>query len=189
MIIYASTHYPGGSQANIETVGFDWKNNYLCNLLNEEGMNGMQNPARPIAIAAVIILCISLLVFFHQFSQVISKNIVWQKLIKICGSFSMGFAVFLFTNYHDLMTSLSSIFGFVVVVGIIKGIWQSQLTLFKSTGLFCIILIGTNNFIYYSQKLIEWLPIIQKVTFVLVFFWVIGLNLEIVKRITASNKI
>lgn len=47
---YSSTLYPGGSQADINTIGFDWVNNYWCNLMNEKGMNGELNQARSFAI-------------------------------------------------------------------------------------------------------------------------------------------
>jgi hypothetical protein len=43
--------YPGGSQANLHSVGYDWKNNYLSNLFGEKAMNGPENASRPWAIA------------------------------------------------------------------------------------------------------------------------------------------
>ncbi|MBT8238589.1 MAG: hypothetical protein HKN51_09070, partial [Saprospiraceae bacterium] len=52
LYVYATTLYPGGSQADINSVGYDWGNNYWCNLMSENGMNGLENPARPISLFA-----------------------------------------------------------------------------------------------------------------------------------------
>lgn len=66
---YASTLYPGGSQADLHSDGFDWVHNYWCNLMNEKGGNGQINTARRMAIFAMMLLCVSLSVFFVQFAQ------------------------------------------------------------------------------------------------------------------------
>lgn len=178
LYFYAASLYPGGSQADINSVGFSWANNYWCNLLSENGMNGLENPARPIAILALIILCSSFALFFFLFATHFVKNGIWKTTIKISGSTAMMAAVFIFTRYHDIMTTILSVFGVLVIIGIIRTIYISNLTFFKIMGLVCIIGIGINNLIYYSGNLIEYLPLIQKTNFVLVFGWTIGLNLK-----------
>ena len=183
LFYYSSTLYPGGSQENLQSVGFDWIHNYWCNLMNKNGMNGEINPARPFAISAMVILCVSISVFFYQFATLLTKNRVWSKLIKVTGVLSMILAVLIFTDYHDLMTTLSSLFGLIATIGIIREIYSSQLSMYKLTGVICIILLGINNFIYYSEKFIEWLPLIQKITFFIVLIWVLGVNHEIRKKI------
>mgnify|MGYP000754487863 FL=1 len=62
--IYASQLYPGGSIVDINSIGFDWRNNHWCNLMRESGLNGIQNQARPVAIGGISILCFSMIVFF-----------------------------------------------------------------------------------------------------------------------------
>ena len=176
--VYAASLYPGGSQADINSVGFDWINNYWCNLMNENGMNGLENPARPIAIIAMIILCSSLALFFIQFAKLLVKNVTWKMIIQILGTLSMLSAILIFTKYHDIMTTISSAFGLLVVIGIIRTIYKSNLILFKISGIICILLLGINNLIYYSGKFIDYLPLIQKITFVLVLTWIVGLNLK-----------
>ena len=53
----------------------------------------MPNPARPIAILAMVILCMSLIQFFLQFASVIATHKFWQKTIRITGIVSMIFAI------------------------------------------------------------------------------------------------
>ncbi len=178
LYVFAANLYPGGSQADLNSIGFDWVNNYWCNLMNEKGMNGTENPARPFAISAMIILCSSLALFFLQFAKYLVTNRIWKTIIRVLGTLSMISAVLIFTNYHDTMTAISSIFGVLVVIGIIRTIYKSKLTAYKVSGIACVILLGINNIIYYSGAYIEYLPLIQKITFVLVLTWIVGLNLR-----------
>jgi hypothetical protein len=181
LYIYSSTLYPGGSQANLHSEGFDWINNYWCNLMNENGMNGQPNPARPISILAMIILCISLMFFFIQFAEAYSKSKIWKRIIKICGIISMVFSILIFTKYHDLMTIFSSLFGLFVVIGIIRGIYQNKMPIYQTSGVFCVLLLGINNYIYYTENYIEILPLLQKNTFAIVLTWIIGLNNKLIR--------
>jgi len=182
LYVYSANLYPGGSQANPNSVGFDWINNYWCNLMNENGMNGQKNLARTYAITAMVILCASLVLFFVQFAQKFAQYRFWKLAIKIFGILTMVFAILIFTKYHDLMTTISSIFGVFVVIGIIWEVYKSNLNLFKIGGIFCVILLGLNNYIYYSGNAIDYLPLIQKITFAIVLIWIVGLNYKLTKQ-------
>jgi len=184
LFVFSSTLYPGGSQANIDTKGFDWLNNYWCNLTSEKAMNGAVNPARVYSISAMIILCLSLMLFFLQFAETFSKNSFLKNTIKVSGILSMSFAIFIFTPYHDLMTIVSSFFGLFVVLGISIEIYKhSSLMKFQISGFLCLLLLGLNNYIYYSQQAIAYLPFLQKITLLIVILWIIGLNYEVRTRI------
>ena len=182
LYIFSSTLYPGGSQANLNSEGFDWVNNYWCNLMNEKGINGLPNPARPYSILAMIILCISLMTFFIQFAETYSRNRLRRRTIKISGILSMSFAILIFTQYHDLMTIISSVFGFLVIVGVIKEVYNSELTIYKIIGVLCILLLVANNYIYYTLQFIDILPLLQKFTFVMFLIWIVGMNYELNKK-------
>jgi len=155
---YAATLYPGGSQMNATSIGFDWVNNYWCDLLGEKGANGMVNSARPIAITAMTILCLSLIQFFWQFANKLAPSKIWANLIKICGIISMS----------------------PTVLGIVKGIYQSQLTFFKISGLIGLFLLAANNYIYHTTHLLEWLPLLQKISFLIILCWMIGLSIKMI---------
>lgn len=155
--------------------------------MNEKGMNGVVNPARPVAIFAMVLLCSSLSIFFYQFSEFLTRNNTWRMFIKVGGVLSMFFATLMFTDYHDAMTIVSSLFGLVAVIGIVKEIYGSNLFIYKVTGIVCLLLLAVNNAIYYSTKFIEWLPLIQKFTFLVVLVWVLGVNNEIRNKIINQN--
>ena len=181
LYVYSSTLYPGGSQADLNAEGFSWVNNYWCNLMNANGQNGQVNPARSTAIFAWIVLCMSMMVFFIQFAIILVNIRWWRQVIIIGAVFSMIFASLIFSKYHDLMTTLSSLFGLFVVIGIIREIYRSDLVMYKFLGLLCLILLGLNNFIYYSEAFLQWLPILQKISMAIVLLWILGLNLVLIK--------
>ena len=174
--IYASKLYPGGSIADIDSVGFDWRNNHWCNLMRENGMNGVHNRARPIAIAGITILCGSMILFFIQFADHFEKNRIWKTAIKISGGLGMLSATFIFTEYHDIMTTILSVCGIVVIIGMIRALHKNRLTFLKVMGIFCMLVIGLNNFFYYNEELIQYSPLVQKAAFILILSWTIALN-------------
>jgi hypothetical protein len=176
--VYASTLYPGGSQADINSVGYDWRNNYWCNLTSEDAMNGLENPARPVALLGMVILCSSMTLFFFHFANYFEKNRIWKMTIKIANALAMGAAVFIFTKYHDIMTAISSICGVVGIIGIIRALHKNNLTFFKVSGMICVALLGILSLFYYNENLINYLPIVQKVGFIWILSWIVGLNLK-----------
>ena len=179
---YSSTLYPGGSQADLTTPGFDWVHNYWSDLMNETGRNEQPNPAEPFAITAMVMMCLGLMIFFIQFAAKFTKHKVWRYLIQISGTLAMIFAILTFTPYHALMIALSSFFGLIVLVGIIREVYNSDMTLMKIGGVISVLLLLINNYIYFSRNFVELLPLLQKITFAFVLIWFIGLNAELVKR-------
>ena len=180
--LYASTLYPGGSQIDAQSSGFDWVHNYWCNLTSLVAINGAFNPARPYAIAAMFLLCASLGLFFVQFAQRFVDHQAWKRAIQWGGILSMIFSSLIFTEYHDLMTILASIFGLFAVLGIIRSILQSDLRAYKIGGLLGIFLLAVNNYIYYTQHFLIALPLLQKITFAFILAWILGLNVEIYRK-------
>ena len=176
LYFYSATLYPGGSQVDANAIGFDWVNNYWCNLTSKNALNGDHNPARPVAIFAMITLCSSLLVFFIQFAKTFIRNKHWKQFVIMCSSLSMFSAALIFTALHDAMTILSSLFGMFVMFAMIKALYKSNLRFYKITGVLCILLLALNNYIYYSRQYIELLPLLQKITFAIVLVWILSLN-------------
>jgi hypothetical protein len=178
LYIYSTTLYPGGSQADENSIGFDWSKNLWCNLMRKEALNGQNNPASPVALLGMVILCSSMTIFFFLFANYFEKNRNWNKTIKIAGACAMLSAVFIFTTYHDVMTTILSICGVVGIIGIIRALHKNNLTFYKVSGIVCMALVGLNNLFYYSENLVNYLPIVQKVGFILILAWTVALNLK-----------
>ncbi len=181
LYVVSSLLYPGGSQVDLNSEGFDWVNNYWCNLMDEKGMNGEHNPAKPYAMVAMVILCSSLMIFFIKYANMYSKHKKWNRVIKVSGVISMSFAVLIFTQHHDVMITISSVFGLFTIVGIIREVYRGSMIKYQVTGVLCLLLLGLNNYIYYSGNLLLALPLLQKITFAMVLLWVVGLNIKMIQ--------
>jgi hypothetical protein len=182
VILYfiATLYYPGGSQFDKNSRGFSWTQNYWCNLLNEHGINGQYNPARPIAFIALIDICLTLSWFWYLFPLLVEFKKRGRRIIQVSGFASMAIGMFIFTSLHDLIINIASLFGLAALTGTLIGLWKLKWIKLFWMGLFILVLIGLNNRLYYGKNLMIYLPIVQIFTFLYFLVWIccvtIGLN-------------
>ena len=176
VLLFISTrYYPGGSQADLNSPGYDWKNNYLCNLFDITAMNGAHNLARPWAVAGMFFLCLSAALFFIDFSKKIPLKRASQ-IIRYTGAGSMLFAFLTVTSYHDLMVTLANTLALVSLVYITFFIFKTKMNLLKLLTVFCILIAYACTYIYYTRQYLELLPILQKVDMLFIVSWLLCLN-------------
>lgn len=183
LYITATLLYPGGSQIDKNSIGFSWINNYWCNLLNQKAINGQHNSAKPVAMTGMFVLCLTLSIFWFIFPRHINVGKKIKLGIQIFGTLSMIIAFFLFTSTnHDLIINLASIFGLVATVGAFIGLYKIRWFKLFAFGLLNILLIGLNNYVYYTKGLIIYLPIVQKITFATFLFWISCINISLYRE-------
>lgn len=188
LYIVATFYYPGGSQADKNSIGFSWTNNYWCNLLNDKAMNGQSNTAQPIALIAMFILCSSLIYFWLQFPKHTNLKRKYQLVIQISGTTAMTIGLFLFTKFdHDLITNLASLFGLIATTVTFIGLYRNNWKTLFYFGLMNIVLVIVNNILYYDKNLILYLPIVQKITFVTFLIWICSIDFKIYKLVEESR--
>lgn len=176
----ATLLYPGGSQVDKDAVGFSWKDNYWCNLLNENAINGQPNPAKPIAVAGMFVLCLTLIFFWFLFPKQINLHPKLKKVIQLSGTAAMTIALFLFTSLnHDIVTNLASFFGIIAAAGTFIGLYQVKWFGLFLFGILNMVLVGLNNYVYYTEGLIIYLPVIQKITFASFLTWLCCVNIKL----------
>ena len=107
--------------------------------------------------------------------------------IKITGVIAMGSAAFIFTNYHDVMTTILSICGLVGIFGILRALYMNKMIFFMIFGMVCLVFIILNNLFYYKEEFNAYLPVIQQLDFILVLAWTVSLNL-MMKNKTAQEQ-
>lgn len=176
LYVIAAFFYPGGSRADQGAKTFSWFNNYWCDLLSEPAKNGQSNTARPVAVVSWIILCFSLAIFWYHLPKLFSINSNWKKIIQISGVMAMLIAVFLFTSLHDIVIQAAGLASLAALTGALLGFYRTGLYGYFWTGLFCVLLMGLNYFIMISDSFSHYLPVIQKLTFVIVLMWVVIIN-------------
>jgi hypothetical protein len=177
--IIAAAHYPGGSNADKASLGYNWTENYWCNLLDEKAINGETNTAQPVAITAMIILCISLSFFWILFPILAQLKKSYKILIQIAGIISMITAFLLLTNVdHDIAVNTSSSFGFIAMAATIVSLRQLKWNKLFLFGLLNVFLIALNNYLYHSGHM-DHLPVVQKFSFLSFLVWFSLVDLKI----------
>jgi hypothetical protein len=146
--------------------------NYWCNLLDRFAMNGEPNGARPLAITAMGLLCISLSVFFLFFPLGTTVKPWIKGMVGFGGVAAMACGALMGVFDHDLMTNIASLFGILAVGGTLFILRRREWNLLFRMGLAIIILVGLNNMFYYTDSLRLYLPVVQKLTFLWVLAWV-----------------
>ncbi|SDZ76278.1 hypothetical protein SAMN05216331_102126 [Porphyromonadaceae bacterium KH3R12] len=188
LYIVATLFYPGGSQVDKYSIGFSWTNNYWCNLLNENAINGQHNPAKPIAMIGMFVLCLTLAFFWFLFPRHINIGKIPKLAIQITGTIATTLAFFLFTDInHDLITNLASFFGLIATVGTFIGLYKTKWYGLFAFGILNILLVGLNNYVYYNKELIIYLPIIQKISFATFLVWVCSIDINLYRMTILTN--
>lgn len=195
LILIATAVYPGGSQASATTTGFDWKQNYLCNLFAPTAVNGAPNTARVWAITGWFIFCASLAYFFVDFSKKISpaaqaavptaspnpaaapapapaRTPGPARIIRYCGILGMLSAFLATTPLHDPAITAALIFTMISTLYIVIIVLTSKFTAFKILGILAMIIAYSAAAVYYTRFHLEILPTLQKATLAafLIFF-------------------
>jgi hypothetical protein len=178
-LYYAAFLYPGGSGTDKAAIGYSWTDNYWCNLLGEKAINGQTNAARPVAVTAMFILCLSLSTFWILFPALTQLKKFHKLLIQVAGTVCMLASFLLLTPIdHDLAVNTSSAFGLIAMIGILIALYQLKWNWLFAIGLFNLLLVALNNYLYHSNEMM-YLPIVQKFSFLsfLVWFSFISINL------------
>lgn len=182
LYIIATLYYPGGSQVDVNEKGFSWLNNYWCNLLNDNAINGQHNPAKPIAMAAMLVLCFTLANFWYNFPRRMQFKKSSRLAVQISGVVAMVVAMFLFTNLHDWVINIASLFALIAIIGTFVGLYkQKWLGLFR-LGIFNLLLVALNNILYYGNGLRLYLPLVQKITFLFFLIWICLIDIKLYSK-------
>jgi hypothetical protein len=182
LYLVAAFKYPGGTSIDRNSKGFSWTQNYWCNLLNEYAINGAPNPAKPIALTAMVVLCLSLIIFWYQFPEWTGLKTPQRLVIKVSGFLSMAIGLFVFTGLHDTVTNVAGVFGVIALTGTLIGLWKIGWKKLFYMGIFSLVLVGVNNLLYYTPGLIIYLAVVQKITFLYFLLWICLVNITWLKQ-------
>ena len=174
LLYLATVHYPGGSQADKNSIGFDWLNNYLSNLFSARAVNGAENTARPWADFGMLFFCCSLLLFYAGFANKIPSKVA-SRIIRYCGIGSMAVAFLAVTPYHDLAVRVSCVLSMLAIFYVTVFVLKSKLLGFKILSILFLTALYGGAYVYFTRNGLEILPTLQKVTFGLSIIWVLGL--------------
>ena len=156
--------------------------------MNENAMNEQHNSARPLAMAAMFVLCFTLAIFWYIFPKIIDSKKSSRLIIQISGGLAMTIGMFLFTDLHDTIVNVASLCGLVATVGTFIGLHQLKWTKLFGLGILNLILVVLNNILYYGDGLKLFLPIVQKITFLFFLLWICLITINLY-RIQIKNNL
>ncbi len=174
--------YPGGSINDIASEGYNIFHNFLCDLMLTITENGNINHARPIAIIAHIMLSFGMISFFYILPEIFSYSNFNTFLIRSFGVFTMFIFLFMYTKYHDLVVTLTGLFGLGALLPFVLELRNYEKTGLKHLSYICIIL-SLAVFASFETKIgFYYLPLLQKVTFLFDAWWVIWVSLIVASK-------
>lgn len=170
LYVVATLLYPGGSDIDRNAKGFNWLHNYWCELMAPHSQNRQENIARPVAILAMCVLAASLALIWYYVPSRLPLHKSLQKLNSWSGILSMVMLFFLFTHDHDKVINIAASLGFTAMLLTSAGLYRKKMFFLFSLGVFCFLLGLLNTWLYYSGQR-YYLPVVQKVTFILFLSW------------------
>ncbi|WP_282055377.1 hypothetical protein [Maribacter luteus] len=175
--VLATLNYPGGNWSSPDHESFSIWHNYLCDLLDSQAINGEENSARPYAISALLALCLGLFTLWIRLPALFIRKSPNLRVMKVSGLLALATIFFLALGSHDTIVRIAGFFGVIAFTSTLIELFKAGYGKIFFLGLICLFVFLTNYFIYESGRYISWLPVIQKITFVLYIIWFIGLDL------------
>jgi hypothetical protein len=140
--------------------------------LNKKAQNGEINTSRSIAVAAMIIICTSLIFFWYYLPRVFNISRLNKTIITVSGIISMFFGMLIFTNFHDNAITYSGFFGGIAFLATFFGLYKSKWYKIFWLGILCMILGVITFAIYKTREGLIILPMIQKITLLFCLAWI-----------------
>ena len=172
LFVIAANFYPGGSNVNRTKEGFDWINNYWCDLFSKTAKNGESNPGRIYGLTGIILLFSSLAVFWYYLPQFFHERKLNTYIIRYTGSISMFILIFVFTRFHDSVIGIGSTISAIPMAATLNELKKNRLKTLYFSGWLCILLLLLNFFIYITNWSVAILPFLQKITLLLFLIWI-----------------
>jgi hypothetical protein len=173
--LVAAMNYPGGSQVDPASSGYDWQHNYLSDLFSATAVNGQDSSARPWAMAGMLLFSLSFGGFFVTFSHNIPKKGA-ARVIKYGGIGAVVAAFLTVTSYHDLMLTIAAVLALISCFYVVVFVLQSKLHLLKALSVLFLLAFYASAYLYFARTQLELLPIMQKLTLLLSLVWMLSLG-------------
>jgi len=186
--IVAAIHYPGGSYEAPQATGFSMQHNYLCDLLDRIAINGQLNTAKVYARIAMGFLCFSLILLWGFLPKLFNVTKTVHIITSSFGMLSMIITMFLASGVHDIIVRVAGFCGVIAVLLTFRELYRSNYRGLLNVGFVCLFMLLANYYIYETDRLIEWLPLIQKVAFTSWISWFVTLNLKLINKFSVSRQ-
>lgn len=175
-LIVASLYYPGGSPKDPNSIGFQWTENYISDLLDYKAVNGSDNPARPFAVVGVLLMGLSTGFAFVRFARKLRL-----KKLSVVIQYGGLFMIFLcilgaFPSQHDLSVTLGIVINLLVSFYVMVTLLKSRLTVLKVLSVVFLASFYVAAYMFGTKTGLEYMPLVQKITHLVQIAWILGLE-------------
>jgi hypothetical protein len=175
LFVLSAAYYPGGTSDSAHSVGYDWTRNFISTLFAVTALNGAANPARRLAIPAMLIFCVSIGVLFRNISRK-GKSKFHRRTIEIAGIGTAIYAFLVVTPMHDLLVSIALLFFVVAVLATLHMLYTDRHVWLFWVGMICLTSLLMSAVMYYGNVLFGVLPVVQKLSFAACVGWLLALH-------------
>jgi hypothetical protein len=179
LYLLAAISYPGGSWISPHQEGFSFRNNYLCDLLDEYAINGDLNTARYTARLALVALCFGLLVLWAYLPGLFKKKSKNLQVMQLTGILSLMVLTLLASETHDLIVRIAGFFGIIAFVSCFVELYKAGYARLLALGILSLIVFLINYYIYETGSYLNFLALIQKITFILFLGWFVLIDIAL----------
>ena len=175
-LIVASLNYPGGSPKDPNSIGFQWTENYISDMLEFKAVNGADNKARPLAVVGVMLMGLSTGFAFVRFARKLRVKSL-SVVIKYGGLLLILLtALGTIPSQHDLSVTLSIFLNLLVFFYVMVTLLKSRLTVFKVLSVVFLASFYGASYLYGTKTGLEYMPLVQKITHIIQIVWILGLE-------------
>ncbi len=189
LYVLAAVKYPGGSHTNPYDKGFSLWDNYFCDLLDAYAVNGAMNPARDWARLALLVLCMSLIYSWFHLPKLFSGKRAITTIMRFTGISALTITLFMTADNHDSIVRIAGVFGVVAMLTTFIELFRSKYYKLFGFGIFCLLILIVNYYIYETRVYVEALPVIQKITFITFIGWFMLMDFCLYRRLRSATKI
>ena len=120
----------------------------------------------------MLVLCVSLAIFWFTLPRLFSQPRQLRALMQYPGVTAMLVAPFVASAYHDAAINLTGVLALPPLLLTWLGLYQGQHFRLLAMGGICLLLVVLNNAMYHLPWHLDWLPVVQKITFLAVLSWI-----------------
>ncbi|MAZ37605.1 MAG: hypothetical protein K0U33_05940 [Bacteroidetes bacterium] len=179
---FAAADYPGGSFNYPNAIGYSFSHNFLCDVMHPITPGGITNHARLLAIISHLILSLTMISFFYVLPKIFPIKNRNTKLIAFFGVSTMTVFIFMYTDYHDEIVTITGILGTIALIPFFIELQNSNKKGLKKLVYLCYTLSIIVFFIFETKIGFYYLPFLQKITFGVDAWWVVWSCLIVINK-------
>jgi hypothetical protein len=175
----AAVLYPGGTYQEPSRSGYSFVDNYFCDLLDAQTKAGRGNAGRPVAIAAMVVLCVGISVFWWSVPKLFPGARVRAAVVRASGLASGLVTPWVATRAHDAVIHGAGLLGVIGFVGTMTAPGAHRTRTVEVAAWTAIAFVVANYLIWVTRVGLAWMALVQKGAFSFFLLWMVLVALRL----------